>query len=221
MLDHGEVQAALSARLDGEPAGYPDDVVDAHLANCRECQEFYREAIALSQALGPTGNRAEPEEIPDLSAVILAGVEPEWQRRASSRALGLVLTRIFLVLAGLVFVAWSVTLLGNAPTEVVDPGYSDLLVESAALRLALGFGLFFAAWQPRLVVGMLPIVGALFTFSAGFAARDVILGTADMGQLGHIFLLFVTLGVLVWSWLNNYGADAFRDMWQSFSARPH
>lgn len=210
----------MSARLDGEPAGYPDDVIDAHVANCRECRDFYGEAIALSQALGEATSRAGDEDVPDLSEVIIAGVEPEWRRRASSRALGLVLTRILLVVLGLAFVAWSVGMLGNAPAQVIDDGYSDLLVESAALRLALGFGLFFAAWQPRLVVGMLPIVGALFTFSAGFAARDVILGTAAAGQLGHIFLLFVTLGVLVWSWLNNYGADHFRHTWESLSAKP-
>ena len=61
---------------------------------------------------------------------------------------------------------------------------------------------------------------ASLTFSAGFTARDIILGTAGGGQLGFLFLLFVTLGVLVWSWLNNYGADAFRRTWESLSAKP-
>ncbi|MGD7001847.1 zf-HC2 domain-containing protein [Corynebacterium halotolerans] len=220
MLEHQEVQAALSARVDGEPTGYPDDVIDAHLASCEQCQAFYREIIALSQTLQPATRDLAEEPAPDLSDVILAGVEPEWRRRAASRALGLAVTRLLLVLLGLIFVGWSVSMLATTPAQLIDDGYSALLVESAAFRLALGFGLFFAAWQPRLVVGMVPILGALFTFSAGFAARDVVLGMSNAGQLGHLFLLFVTLGVLVWSWLNNYGADAFRHTWEALSAKP-
>lgn len=220
MLEHQEVQAALSARLDGERSGYPDDVIDAHLANCEECQAFYRQAVALSQTLQPAARDLAEDEAPDLSEVILADVEPEWRRRASARALGLALTRVLLVLLGLVFMVWSISVLGSTPSNAIDENYSALLGEAAAFRIAIGFGLFFAAWQPRLVVGMLPIVGTTFTFSAGFTARDIILGTAGGGQLGFLFLLFVTLGVLVWSWLNNYGADAFRRTWESLSAKP-
>ena len=32
MVDHGDIQAALSARIDGEDSHLDDDIVDAHLA---------------------------------------------------------------------------------------------------------------------------------------------------------------------------------------------
>lgn len=217
MLECEEIQAALSARLDGEDTGHPEDVIDAHLAGCAECQAFYRQAIALKEQLGVDDTRAGA---PDLSAVILAGVEPEWRRRAHSRALGLALSRIALVLLGMIYVAWSLSLLANTPGALVDEGYSGLMAEAAAMRLALGVALFFAAWQPRLVVGMLPLVGALWTFSAGFAARDVLLGLASPGQLGFLGLLLLTGLVLGWSWFNNYGRSAFRAAWDSLNAKP-
>ncbi|MGP6175023.1 zf-HC2 domain-containing protein [Corynebacterium sp. A21] len=219
MLECEHVQAALSARLDGEPTGYPDDIIDAHLASCEECQAFYRQAIALNQQL--LGGNTGVDNAPDLSELILAGVEPEWRRRASSRALGLALTRILLVTLGIIYMIWSINILALSPVQVMDDGYADLLVETAALRLALGFGLFFAAWQPRLVVGMLPMVGALLTFSAGFAARDVVLGMVAGNQLGFLLLLLLTVAVLAWSWLNNYGLAAFRQTWDSLSAKPN
>lgn len=217
MLECEEIQAALSARLDGEDTGYPEDVIDAHLAGCADCRAFHRQAIALKEQLGVDENRAGA---PDLSAVILAGVEPEWRRRAHSRALGLALSRIVLVVLGLIYVAWSLSLLANAPGTLVDEGYSGLMAEAAAMRLALGVALFFAAWQPRLVVGMLPLVGALWTFSAGFAARDVLLGLAAPEQLGFLGLLLLTGLVLGWSWFNNYGRSAFRTAWDSLNAKP-
>lgn len=217
VLECEHVQSALSARLDGEATGYPDDVIDAHLAGCAECQAFYRQAIALKEQLSAD---AVPAGVPDLSEVILAGVEPEWRRRAHSRALGLALSRIALVVLGIIYVIWSVSLLANTPGELIDDGYSNLMAEAAAMRLALGFALFFAAWQPRLVVGMLPLVGALWTFSAGFAARDVLLGLAAPEQLGFLGLLLITGVVLGWSWFNNYGRSAFRATWDSLNAKP-
>lgn len=224
MLECQEVQGALSARLDGEPTGLPEDVIDAHVANCAECQAFYQQAIRLQQTLTPARPVIEEEQTPDLSEVILAGVEPQWRQRAASRALGLAVTRLLLVVLGLCYVIWSVVLLGQTPGAAdvrdADGSYSELLVEAAAFRLALGAGLFFAAWRPRLVVGMLPIVGAVWMFTAGFAARDVVLGVISTSQVVHLGLLLVTVLVLAWSWLNNYGFAAFRDTWDTLSARP-
>jgi len=88
MIDCARVQAALSARLDGEDTGVPDDVVDAHLSGCVECQAFFEQAARLNRQLRltevPVG-----DAVPDLSEMILAGVEPVRRRRAASRVLGL------------------------------------------------------------------------------------------------------------------------------------
>ena len=79
MVSHEEVQAALSARIDGEPAGLDDAVVDAHVSNCAECRAFLDQALALSQEFDGTERPAmDPPQ--DLSAVILASVDDEWRR---------------------------------------------------------------------------------------------------------------------------------------------
>ena len=118
MIDCARVQAALSARLDGEDTGVPDDVVDAHLSGCVECQAFFEQAARLNRQLRltevPVG-----DAVPDLSEVILAGVEPVRRRRAASRVLGLALSRVMLILVGLGLVVWAYRLVA---LSTVGPG---------------------------------------------------------------------------------------------------
>ena len=79
MVSHEEVQAALSARIDGEKAELDDAIVDAHVSGCAECRAFLDRSLALSQSLGGDSAMAPPQ---DLSAAILAGVDNEWRRFA-------------------------------------------------------------------------------------------------------------------------------------------
>ena len=46
-MECNEVRHALSARIDGEQprASWDDDVIDAHLAECSECQKWYAHAL--------------------------------------------------------------------------------------------------------------------------------------------------------------------------------
>lgn len=233
MLDHDEVQAALSARLDGERSDVDDDVVDAHVAGCRECRAFWEKSVALSRRLAvvdsPRHGMSPPE---NLSEVIIAGVEPEWRRRAAGRRASLALSRLALGVLGLVLVVWAIALVvetgGMAPTSaggrVLDPAAQPetaaLMIESAALRLALGVGLFFAAWRPHLVAGMLPIVATLSTFLTGFAMRDIVLGAASIGQIAWLVTLMLVVAALLWAWLAGRGAD-LRAAWRSLSADPN
>ncbi len=235
MLDHDQVQAALSARLDGEPTGISDDVVDAHVAGCAECRAFWERALTLGQTLDLAGmqdSRREELAAPDLSEVILAGVEPQWRRSANTRFIGLALSRVLLVLIGVIWVVWSVRLLGDAGgltpmgadgrtlTPDADPRSARLMAEGAAFRLALAFGVFTAAWKPGLVSGMLPIVGALWTFLLGFTVRDVIVGAATGGQIAGLVLLLATAATLAWAWLTDHGYLQLRSAWRQLGAQP-
>lgn len=220
MLSCDAVRAALSARMDGETPEDPQlspDVIDAHLANCEECRAWYERALLLNSSL-----RVEETEVPDLSAQILAGVEPERRRRAVSRALWLGVARAVLVVLGLGFLAWAITILrtsvGQGAAE--DPGYGRLLVDAAAMRFALGFGLFFVAWRPRNSGALLPVYGALFAFSFGFATRDVVLGTADLSEGWWLFLMFCSAVTLLVTWLSGFGLAAMERVWRSASAAP-
>ena len=98
MVSHEEVQAALSARIDGESPGLGDAIVDAHLAQCEECTAYWERALSLSRRMSfaeVDGGMAPPH---DLSEVIMAGVDDTWrkleQRRLITLAIGLSLIHI-------------------------------------------------------------------------------------------------------------------------------
>ncbi|MCK7638113.1 zf-HC2 domain-containing protein [Corynebacterium pygosceleis] len=229
MIDCVEVQRALSARLDGEPAGIDDDVVDAHVAACGECRAFLDSAAALNRQLKlSTASESGPMVPPDLSASILAGIEPEMRRRAATRAFGLALSRVALVGLGVAYVIWAIVLLGSSAAVSAPPAdplidtsvTAGLFVDAAAVRLALGVGLFFAAWRPRNAAGMLPVYGALWAFSFGFATREVVLGYASASDVFGLVLLLVSTLVLLWTWLSGFGLAAMGRAWRAVTAQP-
>ena len=51
MLTHEQVQAAISAQLDGEAPQLSPDVIEAHVSGCSECAAFRDKAAALSRSL--------------------------------------------------------------------------------------------------------------------------------------------------------------------------
>lgn len=232
MIDHDQVQAALSARIDGEPTPLDDDVIDAHLAGCARCRQFHDEALALSRRLrfiDPADGGMTPPA--DLSEVIMAGVEPEWRRTANARMVGLVVARLLLVIAGVLWVVWGMQMLNQAgglnPVGVegvvfpdADPQTATLLVNAAAMRFSLTLGLFTVAWKPRLVSPLLVVVGALWTFMFGFLVRDVVLDTVAAGQVMGLLLLFFTLIAMAWTWLSHHGFVVLRAGWRELGANP-
>ncbi|WP_448852081.1 zf-HC2 domain-containing protein [Corynebacterium sp. 335C] len=141
-MDCGDVRAALSARLDGEPSGVDDDVVDAHLDACADCRAWFDRAVALNRSLlmGPAdaGERDDvtsavraaamrvPEhpDLEDLSERILSTVEPERRRRERFWTVMSVGGRVVLILLGLLYVGWGVGLVvaAGAAADSGAPG---------------------------------------------------------------------------------------------------
>lgn len=195
MVDHNDVQAALSARIDGEDTDIADDVIDAHLAECAECQRYWDQSLRLSRSLSffdAQGPLSPPE---DLSEVIYAGVENKFRRVSARRVLLMTLCRIVLVLLAVVYLMWAGRLL--------VPELTDLLLGAASVRVGIGAALLFVSWKPSQIPGVLLIVGAMFGFSLGFAVLETITGgTAPWAQL--LTLLF-TCAVLVAMWAIDYG----------------
>lgn len=230
MISCNRVQAALSARLDGEPYPDPeldDDVIDAHVSGCAQCQAFMDNAAALNRQLQLADAAAAQQPAPDLSAAILSGIEPEFRRVAASRAWNLALSRVLLVVVGLLFAAWGVRMLidgalAGGPSilagEGPDHAQQVLLADAAAMRIALAFGLFFAAWRPRATGPLVPVYGAYFMFSCGFFSRDVIVGTATAGQGWSLVLLLSATLVLLWSYMAGFGLAAFSRAWRALRA---
>lgn len=229
MIDHSDIRLALSARIDGEPPGLPDDVVDAHLLGCEECRNFYEQALLMKDALGRSRSQA-PLPAPDLTELIVAGVEPQFRRHAARQALASAVLRVIIAVLGVCYAGWGIVMLAQSSslidvpssTDVMppDPRLATYLIEAAAFRFALAAGLFFVAWLPRLVIGILPLVGSLWMFTFGFTVRFFILGSATSVQVAHVVLLFITVVVLFASWLSNYGVNDVRSTWRKLSASP-
>lgn len=232
MIDHEKVQAALSARIDGEPSPLDEDVIDAHLAVCGECRSFHEEAVALSRRLRFIDTADAGMSPPaDLSEVIIAGVEPEWRRTANARVVGLAVSRVLLVIAGVLWVIWGLRLLdsagglnpvlaGGVTSPDADPGTASLLVDAAAVRLSFALGLFTVAWKPRLVSSLLVVLGALWTFLLGFLVRDIVLEDVSSGQVTGLLLLLFTLVSLAWAWLSDHGYVSVRAGWRELGSDP-
>ena len=205
MLTHSQVQAAISAQLDGEHSDLAEDVIDAHLESCAECRAFRDKAAALSRSLRfvePAESGMAPPT--DLSEVILAGVEPEWRRTSSARQANLTVARAAMVLMGAIFALWAVALIvhssglvplgeeGKVLDPTADPERANLLMEGAAVRFGMACGLFFSAWRPAALTGLLPVSATMFAFLFGFGMRDIALGTVTIEPVSYTHLTLPT-----------------------------
>ncbi|WP_394285589.1 zf-HC2 domain-containing protein [Corynebacterium sp.] len=233
MIDHDEVQAALSARLDGEPSGLDEDVVDAHVAGCETCSQFWEESLSLSRRLNfveSSGVGMSPPK--DLSEIIIAGVEPEWRKNSANRLVSLTVARALAALLAVGLVVWAIMMVldtgglmqlssdGRVLSPEAQPEVAALLIEGAAVRLALAVGLGLAAWQPRMAGGMAPVVATLWAFLTGFAVRDIVLGAASLAQIAQLGVLALVTVVLVWLWGAGRGLNPGQ-LWRSLSAQPN
>ncbi|WP_344338625.1 zf-HC2 domain-containing protein [Kitasatospora putterlickiae] len=69
-----QLRTALSARLDGEPAGVPDRRLDGHVARCAACREWLERARRLR---GPQLADGADEPSADWTAKLLARLGAE------------------------------------------------------------------------------------------------------------------------------------------------
>jgi predicted anti-sigma-YlaC factor YlaD len=187
-----QIRDALSARLDGEDPGVDEAALYGHLAGCAKCRAFAHDADALHRRV-----RLEPAPaIPDLAPAVLAAIGED--TRAASRTgphHDLVqLLRWVLVALAIIQIAVAIpALLGS------DAG---LPVHTArhlgSFDLALGIGFLYAAWNPRRIAGMLPIVAVLVACLAIASLLDVASGnTAALGESHHL----TDFGGLLVMWL--------------------
>ncbi|MDO5033029.1 zf-HC2 domain-containing protein [Corynebacterium sp.] len=230
MLTHEQVQAAISAQLDGEPVPLSQDIIDTHVHNCPECAAFREKAAALSRSLStvePAAGMAPPR---DLSESILAEVEPEWQRASSARHASLTAARIVVGVLALAFLVWAVAMVVSSSGLAVqgaegtlqpdaDPDKASLLIEGAAMRFALASGLAFAAWRPQSAPGLAPVAWTMFAFLFGFGMRDIALGTMTMSQIYALLASGAAALGVGWVWAADKGY-LLADAWRSLSAQP-
>jgi predicted anti-sigma-YlaC factor YlaD len=181
------VREALSARLDGEPSGQPDDLVDGHLAGCRACTAWSEELATLHRMVRVRA--AEP--VPDLSAAIVGAFHPSPadRRRAVARSRRPVLGEAVSGTRWALFIVALTQLVLAAPALFGDdPGATvHVARELGSFDVALAVGLLVAAWQPARAWGLLPVAAALAAVMAATATIDLVDGrTAYLGEAHHL-----------------------------------
>jgi len=180
-----QIRDALSARLDGEDPGVEEAALYAHLAACKGCRSFAHDAEVLHRAV-----RLEPAPaIPDLAPAVLAAIGED--TRASARTAYTAESHhdLFQVLRW-VLVALAVVQIAVAIPALLGSD-SGLPVHTArdlgSFDFALGIGFLFAAWRPRQISGMLPVVAAVVVCLAVSSLLDVASGnTAALGETHHL-----------------------------------
>lgn len=171
---------ALSARLDGEPEPVTVGRTDDHLRTCAACQAWHLRATELTRSL-----RVRPAvAVPDLSAAILAGA-PVFEPPAGWRARGA------LAAVATAQVALGLSQLFGAPAHHGEPVMaSHLFNESTAWNLALGIGMFWAAFRPRATSGLIPVLAGFVALLVAYSTVDLIAGTAPVPRVvGHGLLV--------------------------------
>ncbi|KAB1504095.1 hypothetical protein F7230_03095 [Corynebacterium sp. 320] len=228
-MDCQDVRAALSARLDGEPTSAPDDVVDAHLDACRECQSWYATVTALGRDLyiGVAGQQDEPQQSGEALADQLLATHAVPTGSFRSRQYPLLIARIVLVLLAVVNIGWAGTLLfGQVAGPVVEnPEFARYVFDAATYRFALAVGLLCAGVRPAMASSMLPIYLALWAFGAGFATRNLVFGLApeDSGAnpLWGLALNLAAVVALVVCWLGRHHLfTPLSQSWKTATAQP-
>ena len=116
-------QEQIEALLDGELTGPEGDAVLAHLRDCPGCRSYYRQLLAMEQAL-----RADTAPVPeDLLADIMSRVHDTPQRRRPKPWL-----RTVMGMAACLVVVLGVYLVRQQAEKGGDSPFSGILTDSSA-----------------------------------------------------------------------------------------
>jgi predicted anti-sigma-YlaC factor YlaD len=177
-----DVQAALSARLDGEDAGLDDEVVDGHVSGCPICAAWLAGTRALTLA---------QEDPPDLTGRIMEAVGPYVVRRraAADEHARRQILRVAVAVAAVVQLALAVpTFLSTQHTGR----------EMASFDIAVAVGFLLAAYRPARARAFVPVALVLAVCLAVSSGIDISRGVTTVGhEFGH--LVAVVQAGLLWA----------------------
>ena len=170
---------AISARIDGEEPGLPDDVLDAHLASCAACQGWQQRAHGVTRRVRLGGSFLDR----DLSPQVLAAFPP-----AAARLRRLLVQRAGLAALAVAQLAITVPLLIFGHDQ--DAG-AHAAHELGSFDLALAIAFAVGAARPALSAGLAWPCGIAAAGLAGTAIADLIGGqTVGADEAQHLIALF-------------------------------
>jgi predicted anti-sigma-YlaC factor YlaD len=176
-MDCDRCRAAISASLDGEDPGLPEEVVRAHVDGCADCRRFASGAEALHR----TARVAPATPVPDLTDAILRSIGDEpvvVERDDRTDFLRLALAIVAVIQLTMAIPALVLGDDAGLPTHVAR--------HLGSFALALGVGLLFVAWKPERAAGLLPVVAAVVICLVGSSVLDIVQGRAAPGaEVSH------------------------------------
>ena len=166
------MREAISARLDGEPAGVERSVLEAHLASCVACASWREQAHELTRRVRLASARAAPAPgQPLLDGLTAVAGRGRWRSIELTRA---ALTGVAAVQT---LIAVPALLLGHDREAPIGVAHA-----MGSFDMALAVGLFVAAWRPARARGMHVLVGTAALLLVVTAAVDVVGGHTSLGD---------------------------------------
>lgn len=182
-------QEQIEALLDGELTGPEGDAVLAHLRDCPGCRSYYRQLLAMEQAL-----RADTAPIPeDLLADIMGRVHATSQRRRRQPWL-----RTVMGMAACLVVVLGIYLVRQQAEKGGDSPFSGILPDSSANNSV-------GADEDTFTDEVTPPDGGL-TFASGGTERQEPSDPADYVLTGH-----PELAQQARQWLSQQGLEPDED----------
>lgn len=187
-----DFREAASARLDGEPLGMPVRELDEHLASCAGCAAWARDAAKVTRR----ARLAPAPPVPDLTAVVLAGLPRELPGAAAVARSRIVVAGLRLALfavgvaqAGL---AWPAIASGTAAMSAPV----HMAHETGAWNLAVAAAFVAVAAAPRLAAGALPVLGTFALLLLPVTLADLGAGHVHLDRAGTHLLLLLGVGLV-------------------------
>jgi len=165
-MDCDSAREAISARIDGESSGVPDDVLETHLAGCASCREWQQRAHAVTRRARLGGAFLDHDLAPGVLAAVPAA-EPWWRRGSTRRAALLALA------LGQLAIAAPMVFLGRDHDAGVHAAH-----ELGSFNLALAVAFAVGAFRPKLSAGLAWPCGIAALGLAVTAIADLLSGQA-------------------------------------------
>ncbi|MBA3742247.1 zf-HC2 domain-containing protein [Sporichthya sp.] len=172
---------ALSARLDGEPLGVDEALLEAHLATCRACCDHADALAGLHRSL----RLQSADQVPDLTDAILTAAADDRRRLRVNPTL--VLRWVLVLIAALEIGLASPDLLGRWHTGS----------ELGTWSIAVGVGFLSVAIMPTRAAALVPMLGFAGILTAIVTTRHLMDGAARLSDEWPHGLVLAGVVVLV------------------------
>lgn len=196
-MDRDSIRAAISASLDGENLGVPDEIVRAHLDECEACRAWQERAHALTRRARLGGHVLDHDLAPRVLAALPANPPRMPARRTWLR------TALAVVAVAQLAITVPLLILGHDH----DAG-AHAARELGSFDLALAIAFVVGAVRPKLSAGLAWPCCAAAVGLAGTAVADLIAGaTFGADEAQH---LVAVAGALLLFWQARTGSAGAR-----------